>query len=129
MNTSNQQAYSPQAYANPRVNIWALKKDQNIKSMLLRLHSHLGANTFIIEEDDDLHACGVFVRHLQNADFRAFIFTFGQKPNRYGIHLEYPDLATSGNLFEAHENIALKSLVEMLAVHFDIAQIHHLALL
>ncbi len=129
MNTSNQHAYAPQVYANPSVNVWALKKDQNIKSLLLRLQGHLGANTFVIEEDDDLHACSVFLRHTQCTDFRAFIFTFGQKPNRYGIHLEYPDVATSGNLFEAHENIALKSLVEMLAVHFDIAHIHHLALL
>ncbi|MFO1368303.1 MAG: hypothetical protein U1F46_04840 [Marinagarivorans sp.] len=129
MNASNQQRVTPKPNVTPAVNVWALKKDPNIKSMLLRLQGHLGADRFIIEEDDDLHACGVFLCHTQNADFRAFIFTFGQKPNRYGIHLEYPDLVTTGGLFEAHENISLKSLVEMLAVHFDIAQIHHLAVL
>ncbi len=129
MNTGHKQAYRPEVFGSLPVNVWALDKDQNIKSLLLQLQSHLGADTFIIEQDNDLHACSVFLHHRQFADFRAFVFTFGQKNNRYGVHLEYPDLATAGNLFEAHENIALKSLVEMLAVHFDIAQIHHQALL
>ena len=96
--------------------------------MLLHLQGHLGADRFIIEEDDDLHACGVFMPHAKRR-FSCVYFHLRPKPNRYGIHLEYPDIVTTGGLFEAHENISLKSLVEMLAVHFDIAQIHPPAVL
>jgi hypothetical protein len=128
MNVGNKQDYNYRTMA-PAVNVWALNKDPNIKSLLLRLQSHLGSDEFIIEENDDLHPSSVFLHHTNHADYRAFVYTFSQLPNRFGVHLEYPDLATSGNLFEAQENITFKSLVDMLAVHFDIAEIHHLSLL
>lgn len=128
MNVINKQDFnyqSPKAY----VNVWALNKDVNIKSLLLRLQSHLGPNEFVIEDNDELHPSSVFLRHSNQMDYRAFVYTFGQLPNRYGVHLEYPDINTAGNLFDGQENISLKSLVDMLAVHFDIAEIHHMALL
>jgi hypothetical protein len=93
------------------------------------LQSHLGNDEFIIEENDDLHTSSVFLHHKNHADYRAFVYTFSQPPNRFGVHLEYPDLAISSNLFEAQENITFKYLVDMLAAHFDIAEIHHLSLL
>jgi hypothetical protein len=111
------------------VNIWALDKDQSIKHLLLLLQSHLGALEFIIEDCKGLHKNSVFLRHSSESDFRAYIFTIGQQPNRYGIHLEYPDFITEGSIIGVYENITLKSLVDMLAVHFDIAEIQHRTLL
>ncbi len=111
------------------MNVWALEKDQSIKHLLLHLQIHLGSMEFIIEDCKGLNACSIFLRHSSQADSRAYIFTLGQAPNRYGVHLEYPDLFNEGNMIGAYENITLKSLVDMLAVHFDIAEIYHRALL
>jgi hypothetical protein len=107
------------------INIWSLEKDPAIKSLLVQLQSHLGENKFIIEENNHLNHHSIFLHHTQHWDVRAFIFTFGQQPDHYGIHLEYPIVQSAGNLIDIHENISFKSLVSILAVHFDIAQIDH----
>lgn len=111
------------------MNIWALEKDQSIKHLLLRLQSHLGAMQFVIEDQKGIHSRSVFLQHIYYTGLRAYIYTLAQQPNRYGIHLEYPDLATEGNIIGVYENITLKSLVDMLAVHFDIAEIRDAKLL
>lgn len=105
------------------LNVWALDKDKSIKHALLLLQNHLGETAFIIEESSMLHSQAVFLRHRYENDVRLYLYTLGQPENRYGVHLEYPEAMIYGPYIDAYENLSLRSLVEILAVHFDIANI------
>jgi hypothetical protein len=109
------------------MNVWALDKDIGLKQVLLRLQDHLGAEEFRIEGSDETHACAVFLCHRSEPELRAYLFTLGQSAGRYGLHLEYPAAMTSMNLIDAYENLPLRSLVDILAVHFDIHEIRQLS--
>lgn len=109
------------------MNVWALDKDPALKHVLLLLQDHLGEAEFIIENSADTHASAVFLRHRSEPELRAYLYTLGQAAGRYGLHLEYPEAMTTMNLIDAYENLPLRSLVDILAVHFDIHEIRQLS--
>lgn len=103
------------------VNIWALDKDQSIKFALLALSAQLQPQNFVIDLDIPLCAGAIYLHDPGNSAQRAYLYTHGQAHERYGIHLEYPEEMAGENLIDAYENLTLNSLVQILAVHFDIA--------
>jgi hypothetical protein len=52
----------------------------------------------------------------------AYLYTYGQEPNKYGVHLELPVLAerSRSDDMEILEGIGIDHLVEILCVHFDV---------
>lgn len=108
------------------LNVWALDKDQSIKQVLIRLQSHLGKNEFIIEDSSQLDNRAVFLQHRNDPEYRVYLYTLGQAENRYAIHLEYPGSMSNVKTIDAYENLSLRALVDILAVHFDIAEIQEL---
>lgn len=106
------------------MNIWALHKDISIKHLLLRLQEHLGAANFIIEEQDPLHDCGIYLQHISEPQVRAYVFTLGQATNRYGVQVEYPPAISAGALITPSEDLSLKALIAILAAHLDIAELY-----
>lgn len=107
------------------MNIWSLEKDQSIRHLLLLLQAQLGDAAFRIDSDTACHHRAIYLCHATEADVRAYLYTLGQSAGRYGVHLEYPGDSTAA-LYDAWENLTLKSLVDILAVHFDIATIRPL---
>lgn len=103
------------------MNIWALSKDPKIKQLLITLEVQLGGTNFIIEEDSTVGDKAVFLHHPSEPEVRAFIHVMGQRSGRYSIHLEYYNRLTNGESEEVFENLKIQSIVEILAVHFDIA--------
>ena len=101
-------------------NIWALARHQEIKHLLLLLVEQLGDEAFVIDTIIPVDARAIYLQHREDAAVRAYIYTVGQQSEHYGVHFEFP------NSVEPHENVALESLVEMLAVHFDVAVIRPL---
>ncbi len=101
-------------------NIWALAKHQQIKHLLLLLVEQLGSEAFAIDTVTPVDARAIYLQHREDAAIRAYVYTVGQQPERYGVHFEFPDSV------EPHENVALAALVDMLAVHFDVAVIRPL---
>lgn len=101
-------------------NIWSMDKDQNIKHLLLLLVEQLGQNNFVIDGQSETDTRAVYVGHRQDPHLRAYLYTVGQEQERYGVHLEYPQSPDSQWIFEAIENLSLRSLVEVLAAHLDI---------
>lgn len=101
-------------------NIWALAKHQEIKHLLLLLAEQLGSEAFAIDMATPVDARAIYLQHREDAAVRAYIYTVGQQAERYGVHFEFP------NSVEPHENVTLAALVEMLAVHFDVAVIRSL---
>lgn len=108
------------------MNIWALKKDVSIQHILILLLEQLGSESFVVNEETQTDYCSVIIHHPKDKSLSAFLFTYGQDDDRYGVHLEYPPSLANGNLYDALENLTVKSLTEALAVHFDVHQINAL---
>ncbi len=102
------------------MNIWALDKDQSIRHVLLLLSEQLGPDAFVVDATTSANARSVYLWHRTDAGVRVWLHTLGQTEGRYGVHLEYP------NSVDLHDNVTLASLVEMLAVHFDVSIIQPL---
>ncbi len=111
------------------MNIWAIDKDVSIKHVLLLLYNHLGENAFTLDQEHKAEARAIYLNHPEEPGVRAYLYTIGQEPERYGLHLEYPDSVIDANLIDAYENLKLVPLLNILAVHFDISEIRNLELL
>lgn len=100
------------------MNIWALDKDLRIKHLLLLLSERLGSQSFAIDAaSTDTMAVRIYKPDEQ--DMSAYLYTYGQDADRYGVHLEYPLLvgtATSKTI-EMQEDLDFEQLVAVLQVH------------
>lgn len=103
-------------------NIWALQKDLSIKHLLLMLVETFGKEQLDIPAPEEGHPCSIMLTNFPAGDLFAYIYTYGQAVEHYGIHLEYPSLADSQRFdtTEILEDLSYERLVEILAVHFDI---------
>lgn len=104
-------------------NIWALEKDLSIKCLLLLLTDTFGAETFDVITPDEGHAQSIRLIRAGDQSLHAYVYTYGQKAECYGIHLEYPSPVDSlrFDTTEIIEEVSYERLVAILAVHFNIA--------
>lgn len=105
------------------LNIWAMEKDQSIKHVLLLLSEQLGRETFAVDERICTDTRALYLCDVIDGEVRAYLYTLGQRPGQYGVHLEYPESSEANPIYDAFENLSLASLVDILAVHFDIDEI------
>lgn len=101
-------------------NIWALKKDESIKYLLLLLAQSFGETAFrLIEMDDDNKAIRLFKPNDNTLSI--YIFTYGQSPEHYGVHLEYPDIQETSlnNTLDIYDNVDYDSLCNLIESHLD----------
>ncbi len=101
-------------------NVWALRRDKSIRRLLLILREQFGQQAFEIEHDVDTSQFAVFVRHPQERELRAYLFTYGQEPNRYGIHLEYVQANLVDSLYDVFEGLTSRQLADILSSHFNL---------
>ena len=107
-------------------NIWAMEKDQSIKHLLLLLTELLGKDAFVIDNRIVTDDRAVYLCQANETDMRAYLYTLGQDEGHYGVHLEYPDCSEANPIYDAFENLTLRVLVDLLAIHFDINEIQPL---
>ena len=103
-------------------NIWALEKDISIKCLLLMLRETFGAETFDVIAPGEGHPQSINLIRPDVKNLHAYIYTYGQKAECYGIHLEYPSSVDSlrFDTTEILEDVRYERLVDILAVHFSI---------
>jgi hypothetical protein len=101
------------------MNIWALDKDLSIKHLLLLLSECLGAKSFCISADAELDTMAIRIYKPGEVDMSAYLYTYGQDAERYGVHLEYPPLieTAASKTIEMQEDLDLEQLVAVLQVH------------
>ncbi len=102
------------------MNIWALDRHQDIRHVLLLLAAQLGDGAFMVDAETPADSRAVYLCHPEEPGVRVWLYLLGQSGQRYGVHLEYPQSV------EFHEDVSLETLVEMLAVHFDVPVIQPL---
>lgn len=105
--------------------IWSLEKDLRIRHLLLLLQSQLGETAFTLDTETPCHHRAIYINHRHEPGVRAYLYTLGQQADRYGVHLEFPSTYNTSQ-YDIHENLQLGALVDILAVHLDVATIHPL---
>lgn len=104
------------------MNIWALDKDESIKLLLLLLSQQLGNESFVIDDRQDLDPRAVRILKSDKKGISAYLYTYGQDADTYGVHLELPvhGERNRSNDIEVYEGISIERLIDMLCVHFDL---------
>jgi hypothetical protein len=74
-------------------NLWALNKDPAIKAILLLLQHQTGAESFLLLDEDRLNDKAIRIATLATqTELAAYIYSYGQSKERYGLDLEFPYL-------------------------------------
>ena len=103
------------------LNIWALPKDKDVRATLLKLEQRLGSGHFALSQRRCEHPGAVVLCKPDQADVVAYLYTFGQEPGCFGLHLEYPMFPGQPVMPpDIHENIRLDRVADLLRTHFDI---------
>lgn len=105
------------------MNIWALDKDTNIKSLLLKLEYHFQHSRYkiICRGEEDFRS--VRLANHDEPNVELYIYCYGQQQDHYGIHIEYPHSNSPhySDLVEIHENISFEQLVTIISTNLGIA--------
>ena len=105
------------------MNIWTLEKDTSVKHLLLLLAQQFqdGCYDIIDNPSDDKRAIRLTNPRATNAQL--YIFTYGQQEERYGVHIEYPDLKETNyrDTIDIHDNISFDQLVSIITTNLEIA--------
>lgn len=102
------------------MNIWSLDKHDSIKHLLLLLVQDMGTDTITVVEAENLNHKAVRVG-TRNTVATAYLYTYAQSKERYGLHLEYPyhEESNTSELEEIYEDLPYDNLLEILKMHFQ----------
>jgi hypothetical protein len=102
------------------MNIWALKKDISIKSMLLLFEQKHGLDNLHFKQNDSLDYRSIRINDNQTEGLNAYIYSYGQSADYYGIQLEYPKTEMSQDyLMDTYENLPIDRLFDLICLHFN----------
>ena len=102
-----------------QVNPWALDKHDSIKHLVLLLAHEPGFERLDITADAELDERAVRLR-FSGAETSAYVYTYGQQQQHYGVHLEYPELTDNLSLQDViHENLVYERLLNVLSMHLE----------
>ena len=96
------------------MNVWAIDKDTSLKLLLLELVHRLGENALAINTQET-HFQAIELCALDDPKLAAYIYTFAQAPNRYGIDLKYP--IAHHNIIGEHENLPPENIIDIISTH------------
>ena len=75
---------------NKKLNIWALPKQRTIKLLLFQLQEKLAQGNFSLADTGGKEYYAISLVKPDEPEVRAYVYTYGQLKDLYGIHLEYP---------------------------------------
>ena len=96
------------------LNVWAIDKEPSLKVLLIELVHRYGENAILLDESVS-HFQAIEIFPQDNPKLRAYIYTFGQRAERYGIDLKYP-IATN-NIIGENEEQSLAQVLSILEAH------------
>ncbi|MDX1811707.1 MAG: hypothetical protein R3240_07165 [Gammaproteobacteria bacterium] len=104
------------------MNYWAIDKDFRIKHLLILLSQSLGEKSFSIANNPDENMESVRIINPNDDTLSAYVYTYGQEEECYGVHLEYPDLQETSlnNTLDIYDNVNFASLCELIQTHLNI---------
>lgn len=103
------------------MNIWAIPKAAELRLVLLTLRETAGIDRLILDRCDDANRQALLLCDAQIKDLSAYLFTYGQPRERYGLQLNYPGLM-NGTLppYGPMEELTLEQVIDQLCMHFEL---------
>lgn len=105
-------------------NIWSLRKDKQLKHLLLILIERLGQTHWFVDQDIQMSYEAAYLVSREDRQLRAYLHIHGQSRGRAGLHLEYPLTEGAPPSYDAYDNLTVSQLEDMLCAHFGI---HYMA--
>lgn len=104
------------------MNIWSLVKHDNIKLLLINMQMQLGKASFDLFDENDKNFFSIVLKKPDQPDVSAYIYTYKQAKELYGLHLEYPRLLENGynENFVIYDELSLQQIIDTLATHFEV---------
>lgn len=99
---------------NPGLNVWAIQKDRPLKVLLIEWQHRYGADSLRLNLCEQ-NFQAVELISMEHPKLSAYIYTFAQQPQHYGIDLKYP-IATH-NIIGENENQTLEQIIAILQTH------------
>ncbi|MGR9014897.1 MAG: hypothetical protein ACU83U_14775 [Gammaproteobacteria bacterium] len=96
------------------MNVWSINKDIPLKLLLLELVHRYGENTLALNNQEQ-HFQAIDLCRVNDPSLSAYIYTFGQRAERYGIDLKYP--ISTNNIVGETEDQTLDQIIEILSTH------------
>ena len=106
------------------INVWALRKEPRLKSILLILIDSLGQTDWCIDISQKTGCDGVYLVHRDEPALRVYLHVHGQRQGRAGLHLEYPPTSDMGPTLEVYDDLRWSQLVDILAAFFGISEVN-----
>jgi hypothetical protein len=99
---------------NPKLNVWAMQKDMSLKVLLIEWQHRYGAESLRLNLcEQNFQAVEIIA--LEHPKLSAYIYTFAQLPQHYGIDLKYP--IAMHNIIGENENQNLEQIIAILQSH------------
>lgn len=97
-------------------------KYRSLESLLQSLSGAIAAGQLVVSASwrSDEQSLGLL--KPDEPTLAAYVYTHGQAPDRYGVHLDYPSQVAAGAASLTAEGISLTRLCDLLASHFDLHQ-------
>lgn len=111
---------------NASINFWGLKKDISIKHLLLLLQQDMGKDSFTLLSVSNLDDQSIRLG-CRHSPATAYVYTYGQRSERYGLDLEYP-VNAENNISELevnYEDLRYDWLLEILKQHLQWYEHNH----
>ena len=107
------------------MNIWSMSKHKSIKLLLFKLLSQLGKEDFCIEDEDNKDYFSFSLIKPEQPEIRAYVYTYGQMKDMYGIHLEYPWFIEYefNDSVQVYEDLSAAQIINTLVTHFDVSSL------
>ena len=104
-------------------NIWTLKKDPSIKSLLILLQHEIGPENFSLLNETELNEKAVRIIYPPTrVHLSAYIYSYAQRENHYGVDLEFPYLisAYADDQSIRLENLSAEQVLQKVIAHLKI---------
>ncbi len=102
------------------MNIWALPKERAIRAALLDLSTCFDIDHLELDCGEARNRQAISLNDPERSGLSAYLFTYGQSPRHYGLHLQYPRGEDGSTNDEGLEEVSLRRVVELLGMHFDL---------
>ncbi len=103
------------------LNIWSIDKHVSIKKLLIIIDEEINLSHFDVELNSAPTPQAIRLIEADTPGLAAYIFSYGQSENHYGIDLEYPILE-KGQVVnpDSYEEKSIKQVIDLLKRHFNI---------
>lgn len=104
------------------MNIWSCNKHKSIKLLLFKVVKQFGDEHVCIESRDNKDYFSVALIKPDQPEVSAYIYTYGQTRDEYGLHIEYPWFGEDGlnDTLYAYDGLNINQVINTLATHFEI---------